>query len=86
MSLYKKCNEGPCLWTTHGKAVLSVVNDLLPVNASNKKKRFQAYSCFVRIIHGPLGRGNRVKLPPCFAIPRMHILPETSGSYTGYKE
>ena len=80
-----KCNESPCLWATHGKAIISSVEEVLPVNATNKQKRFQAYSCFVRTIHGPLGRGNRVKLPPCCSIQIRYAFPENSGAYTGYR-
>ena len=72
----------PCMWKIHKDEILMHVNDQ---HASNKQKRFQCYQHFVRLVYGPMGRGNRTKIPACCMEQVKIQFPEEDGSYTGYK-
>ena len=86
------CDKKRCLWKEHGEELIGIMKafeDELQVRKScaNNLIRKEGYQNAVRLIHGSLGEGRRVKLPKCIEKGIRAAYPNSSnGGYMGFKE
>ena len=70
----KKCDNSPCLWLEHKETMIQYASSLYGTTdeegqeLSNGGKRYKMYRQIVLAINeGPMGKGNRMRLPRCVA-------------------
>ena len=88
-----KCGYIPYVWSVEGTELIKWLKENPPVPTPGslrpqpKQMRFKAYAHIVHLLYGPLGKGHRVKLPPCVEDGIRNAWPEDEGSqYTGFKD
>ena len=92
MSFCEYCESEPCLWIEQKESVLYAVDEFKKDHASNGKQcpnnvcRKFCYRQFSLILHGHLGKGQRVQLPSCVEDGVRSQFPNESGQkYMGFK-
>ena len=87
MNHCSKCGEAPCTWKVLAEAVIDETEEHFAddEDSPNNVKRKFAFGTYVRYKHGVLGRGVRVKNPPCVEIGVHGHFPENSGVYMGHR-
>ena len=83
------CESTPCGLISYQEEVTELVNFVEEeINGQgyddNKKKRFLAYGRFVQEVYGPLGVGNRERLPICVEKFIRKKWPSEDGTYKGF--
>ena len=93
MAICKHCESDPCLWVQHKECVLAAVEVFKEQRAfrgestPNNVCRKYCYRQFSLMIHGPLWKGHRLKLPCCVEENVRLVFPNKEGiEYTGFKK
>lgn len=77
-------NKGILLGCEYEKAMRSCESDDRGTNNLQRKKLYKA--CFHAMDFGPMGEGERRKLPTCLEAKIRQIYPSETGLYMGYRE
>ena len=87
MSICKHCREVDCVWEDIGNEVKDYMQSKLNegVVGSNVLRK-HGYQKSISLIHGLLGKGNRVQLPHCVITGIRKEYPDEKGAYQGYRE
>lgn len=81
------CGCDPCLWIDiREEVMLHVEHKRRSGEIRNNVLRKFGYQKAVNIIHGVLGRGNRVELPTCVVDGIRNEYPDEDNVYMGYKD
>jgi hypothetical protein len=79
------CDNDPCHREVY-EQMLRSEGDVLDANFPPNTARRMLYRSYVRAIHGILGHGNRVRVPPCVRGLIRDIFPDPDGAYMGHKD
>ena len=82
----KICGEEPCTNITYRKELeecLEYASEDTTLPPENK--RFKAYTYFVHIVYGRLGKNVRVPIPVCIFNAVQNEFPDPNGIYTGFR-
>ena len=60
----------------------SVLDAATPANVARR----MLYRSYIRAVHGFLGKGNRVRVPPCVRSLIREMFPDADGAYMGHKD
>ena len=82
-SLYGK---EPCLGEVHGPALREQARHLDIKELGDSECRKRLYRFYTRIVHGYLGRGNRIPTPHCVRALVRSIFPSPDGTHVGYHD
>ena len=87
MSLCDHCREVSCVWENIGDEVKDYMRSKLDegVVGSNVLRKL-GYQKSISLIHGSLGKGNRVQLPHCVVTGIRNEYPDKKETYQGYRE
>ena len=87
MSLCNHCHEVNCVWEDIGDEVKDYMQSKLNegVVGSNVLRK-HGYQKSISLIHGFLGKGNRVQLPHCVITGIRKECPDEKEAYQGYRE
>ena len=87
MSLCNHCREVSCVWEDIGDEVKDYMRSKLDEGVvGNNVLRKHGYQKSISLIHGFLGKGNRVQLPHCVVTGIRNEYPDKKEVYQGYKE
>ena len=79
------CDSDPCHREAY-EQMLRGEGDILDANLPPNTARRMLYRSYVRAVHGLLGHGNRVRVPPCVRVLIRDIFPDPNGAYMGHKD
>ena len=79
------CDNDPCHREVY-EQMLRSEGDVLDANVPPNTARRMLYRSYVRAIHGILGHGNRVRVPPCVRGLVRDLFPDPDGAYMGHKD
>lgn len=81
------CEMCPCILDTEeGKDYLDTAQAMMEHNTPNKSTRYFLYRKFASLFHGPLGKGNRAKLPRCVVMEIRDSFPAKDDNYKGFDD